>query len=312
LLLGLITPKRLKENEEFMVRLADRLLDDLLPGGRCEFMGDYCQPYTMLVTAHLLGVPESDHPMLLEQISLNGSGLPGSTVPEQSAPYQSQDRFYEYFSEAVEDRRKEPRGDVLTGLALATFPDGTVPDPIEVARVGSILFSAGQGGNTAGMLGAALQRNGDDPELQQLLRDRHDLIPNFVEETLRMEGAVKGDFRLARKSSTLAGVEIPAGTTVMVLNSAASRDPRHFECPGEFRVERGNARHHLAFGHGIHTCPGAPLARLEGRVTVERLLDRTTNIEISEEEHGSSGDRRYQYLPTYMFRILSGLHLTFT
>jgi cytochrome P450 len=103
---------------------------------------------------------------------------------------------------------------------------------------------------------------------------------------LRTEGPIKGEFRLAVKTTELAGVPIPAGTPVFVANCAASRDARQFECPAEFRVERENVRRHLGFGHGIHTCPGAPLARSEARITIERLLDRTTDIRISQEAHG--------------------------
>jgi cytochrome P450 len=313
LIMGLITPKRLKENEEFMWRLADRQLDETLPQGECEFIREYCQPYTLLVIADLLGVPESDHPMLLSQMGLNTvpGGVLGRTAQLEAAAYHSLEPLYKYFVDAIEERRKDPQDDVLTGMARATFPDGTTPDPIEAARIASNLFAAGQE-TTVRLLGAALQRIGEDAELQQSLRDKRELIPNFVEETLRTEGPVKGDFRLARRSTRLAGIEIPAGTTVMVLNGAASRDPRHFECPAEFRVDRDNARHHLAFGHGIHTCPGAPLARSEGRVSIERLLDRTGNIEISIDAHGPAGARRYDYLPTYMFRALSNLHLRYT
>src|SRR5207237_7008388 len=126
------------------------------------------------------------------------------------------------------------------------------------------------------------------------------------------EGPVKGDFRLARVSTQLGGVDIPAGTTVMVLNGVANRDSRRFECPAEFHVDRSNARQHLGFGHGIHTCPGAPLARSEVRVCLERFFDRTTNIEIAEAEHGPPGARRYDYMPTYMFRGLIRLHLQLT
>ena len=128
------------------------------------------------------------------------------------------------------------------------------------------------------LFGTALQRIGDDQELQQLLREHPEHIPNFVEECLRIESPVKGDFRLARVTTELGGVTIPAGTTVMVVNGAANHDPGRFEHPAEFQVERANARQHLAFGHGPHTCPGAPLARAEGRITVERLLDRMDNI----------------------------------
>ena len=97
----------------------------------------------------------------------------------------------------------------------------------------------------------------------------------------------------------------------MVLTRAANRDPRHFEDPDTFDVERANARQQLAFGRGIHTCPGAPLARAEGRVAIERILDRTTDIRIDEGEHGPAGARRYRYVPTFILRGVTQLHLEF-
>jgi cytochrome P450 len=219
--------------------------------------------------------------------------------------------LYDRFSRYVEDRRRQPRDDVLTALATTTFPDGELPEPIEVARVASNLFAAGQE-TTVRLLGAALQLIGDRPELQGQLRRQRALIPGFVEEALRIEAPVKGDFRLARRRATVAGVDIPAGTTLMVLNGAANRDPRHFADPAEFRIDRDNAREHLAFGRGVHSCPGGPLARMETRVSIERLLDRTADIGISASHHGPAGDRRYQYLPTYILRGLTQLHLEFT
>ena len=161
------------------------------------------------------------------------------------------------------------------------------------------------------LFGTALQRIGDDHELQHQLREHREHIPNFVEECLRIESPVKGDFRLARVTTELGGVTVPAGTTLMVVNGAANRDPDRFEHPTDFEVERANARHHLAFGHGAHTCPGAPLARAEGRITIERLLDRMDDIRISEKEHGPAGARRYDYVPTYILRGVSRLYLEF-
>jgi cytochrome P450 len=199
---------------------------------------------------------------------------------------------------------------VLTGLAMATFPDGSLPEVIDVVRVASNLFAAGQE-TTVRLLGAALQFIGERPELQQHLREHLELIPSFVEECLRIESPVKGDFRVARVPTTVGGVDIPAGTTVMVLNGAANRDPRHFPNPDELRLDRANVHQQLAFGRGIHSCPGGPLARTEGRVAVERLLDRMTGIRISEEEHGPPGDRRYKYAPTFILRGLRNLHLEF-
>jgi cytochrome P450 len=306
--MGLITPKRLKENEEFMWRLVDRALDAILPAGQCEFINDFAQRYTLLVIADLLGVPESDHRMLLERMGL-GERLSG--MMNQSSDFHDVDNIYDYFIEAIEDRRRNPREDVLTGMALAKFPDGSLPELVDVARIASNVFAAGQE-TTVRLLGATLVRIADDAELQQRLRRDTELIPNFVEETLRVDGPIRGDFRLALKSTTLGGVDIPAGTTVMVLNGAANRDPRRYERPGELLLDRSNSRQHVGFGHGVHTCPGSPLARSEVRITIERIFARTSDIRISEAAHGPAGARRYSYLPTFMFRGLAALHLEYT
>ena len=116
---------------------------------------------------------------------------------------------------------------------------------------------------------------------------------------------------MARRRTKLAGVDIPAGASVLLLPGAANRDPQFFENPYEFDVDRANARKHLGFGFGIHPCAGAPLARAEARVTLNRLLDRTSDIRISETAHGPADNRRYEYLPTYLFRGLTNLHLEF-
>jgi cytochrome P450 len=122
---------------------------------------------------------------------------------------------------------------------------------------------------------------------------------------------VKTDFRLARRTTSIGGVEVAAGTPVMLLNGAANRDPRHFECPAEFRLDRPNVQSHMAFGRGVHSCPGGPLARAEGRVSIERILARTRNISLSEEHHGPPDARRFQYEPTWILRGLSKLYLEF-
>jgi cytochrome P450 family 150 subfamily A5 len=304
MIMGLITPKRLKDNEEFMWRLADRQLDVVLPLRTVEFIDAYAQPYTLLVIADLLGVPEEDHPQLLRQMGMD------APAGRRLSIHHTLDAHYDYFTERIKERRANPGGDVLTGMAQATFPDGTVPEPLDVARIAANLFEAGQE-TTVRLLGTTLRRIGDDPGLQRVLRQDRQLIGKFIEETLRFEGPIKGAFRLARKKTTLGGVEIPAGSTVMLTNAAANRDARQFEEPSRFRIERPNVRRHVAFGHGVHTCPGAPLARSEVRVTIERLFDRTSDITISEEAHGPAGNRRWDYMPTYMFRGLQSLTLEF-
>jgi cytochrome P450 len=309
ILMGLITPKRLKENEEFMWRLADRQLDTILAMGTCEFIEDFAQPYTLLVIADLLGVPEEDHQMLLEKTGIGV--LPGGTDEKQSMGHHTLDPLYDYFIDRIGARRSSPQGDVLTGMAQATFPDGTTPDLIDVARIGANLFAAGQE-TTVRLLGACLQLLGDSPDLERQLREDRSLIPRFVEEALRLQGPIKSMFRLVRKSTTLGGVDLPAGTVVSLVGGATGRDARQFENPDALWLERPNARRHLAFGHGVHTCPGAPLARSEVRVVLERLFDRTSAITISEEFHGPADARRYEYMPTYLFHGLMNLHVELT
>jgi len=310
LLMRLLTPKRLKENEAFMWRLADQQLDEVLPAGRCEFISAYAQPFTLLVVADLLGVPETDHQRFREGFGL--SGTPGKVgAGEEGSPGENPLAWLDrWFGEYIEDRRREPRSDVLTTLALATYPDGTTPPVTAVVRTATFLFAAGQE-TTARLLASALRHLAEHPELQDELRADRDRISDFIDETLRLESPVKTDFRFTSQTRDVAGVEIKAGTPVMLLNGAANRDPRRFECPADFRLDRPNAQAHIAFGRGVHSCPGGPLARVETRVSLERILDRTRNIRLSEEHHGPPGERRFGYEPTWILRGLTRLHLEF-
>ncbi|MEU6260488.1 cytochrome P450 [Streptomyces sp. NPDC047043] len=312
LLMRLITPKRLKENEASMWHLADGLLDAYLAPGEGEFIGGFAGPFTLLVIADLLGVPEEDREEFMHALQRRPQTEAGvGSTGDDTLHHSPLEYLYARFTTYIEERRREPREDVLTGLATATFPDGSTPEAIDVVRVAANLFAAGQE-TTVRLLSSALRLIAERPELQRLLRAERDRIPHFIEETLRAESPVKGDFRLAKVPTTVGGVDIPAGTTLMVLNGAANRDPRQFEEPGTFDVGRANVRRHLAFGRGVHTCPGAPLARAEARVTLERLLERTSDIRIAESVHGPAGARRYQYVPTFILRGLTHLNLEFT
>ncbi|VEG43643.1 cytochrome P450 [Mycolicibacterium flavescens] len=303
LLSRLLTPRRLKENEEFLWRLADRTIDSFIDRQRCELVEDFGTPFTMLAIADLLGVPESDRGRFTRAPELVGD-IQGAT-----------DKFIgvkeEWFVEYIEDRRRNPRDDVLTKLAQATFPDGSIPDALDVARVAVFLFAAGQG-TTVDLLTVALRALAEDPQLQQRLRDDRALIGPFIEEMLRLESPVKSNFRLARKPTSVADFGLDAGTHVMVMVGAANRDPRQFEAPNELRLDRANIREHVAFGRGIHACPGAPLARIEARVSLERLLDRLGDIRVDESAHGTKDARSYDWEASWLLRRLKTLHLEFT
>ena len=310
LLMGLITPKRLKQNEDFMWEHADTVLEPFLAGGTGDYIKGFAVPFTLAIIADLLGVPQEDRAEFSRKMDRSQSeGGIGSTG-NSSLSHTPLEYLYQKFSGYIEERRREPRADALTEMAAAKFPDGSTPEVMDVVRIAANLYSAGQE-TTVRLLSSALKIIAEEPEVQQLLRREPDRIANFIEESLRYESPVKGDFRLARRSTTVGGVEVPAGATVMVMNGAANRDPRQFEDPETFDVSRSNARRHIAFGRGPHSCPGAPLARAEARVSIERILDRTNDIRVSEEHHGPADARRYSYVPTFILRGLTELHLEF-
>ncbi len=303
LLMRLITPKRLKENEAFLWAFADETIDTFIDRGECELLHDYAIPYTLMVIADLLGVPDEDRDAFLQHLT--------TRVRTARMEHKPLEYLYEQFTRYIEDRRAHPRDDVMTEMAMARFPDGSLPPVDDVMRIAANLFSAGSE-TTARLIGMSLRTLGDHPEFQHQLRQDHRLIAPFIEEMLRTEAPLKGSFKLAKVKTSLGGMEMAPGTTVFVMTDAASRDPRQYENPGEFRLDRSNGRQHLAFGHGIHTSAGAPLARAETHATLVRFLERMSDIRVSDRFHGPISERRYDYDPTYMLRGLKELHLEFT
>lgn len=308
LLNKLITPKRLKENEDFMWRLADQQLDTFLDKGSCEFLTAYAKPFSLLVIADLLGVPQEDHEEFKEVFALETVGELGKEAPTSHNPLEwLNEKFYSY----IEDRRRSPREDVLTELAQARHEDGSTPDIEDVMNLSTFLFAAGTE-TTTKLVSSAVRFVADNPGFEKELRDDRSKIPAFLEETLRMESPVKAHFRMARTTTKIGEVEVPAGTTVMLLPGACNRDERKFADPDTFRADRPNVREQIAFIRGIHSCPGAPLARAEGRISLNRILDRMTDIMICAEHHGPPDDRHFTYEPTFIMRGLSELHITFS
>ena len=302
LLSRLFTPRQLKNSEDFLWRLADEQLSRFVGNGKCEMVLDYNFPFTLDAITDLLDVPEADRERfrraaVASRLEGDRSGFVG--VKE------------EWFVEYIEERRREPRDDVLSELALAKFPDGTTPAAIDVARVATFMFAAGHG-TTIDLLSLAMLTLAERPDLQEQLRADHSKIPAFIEEMLRFESPIKSNFRLARRTTRVGDVDVRAGTSVLVLNGAANRDPQRFDEPDEFRLERPNILQHIAFGRGVHTCPGAPIARAEARASLGRILDRMADIRLSEAEHGPPGNRRLKWDRTFLFRRLKELHLEFT
>lgn len=307
LLTGLLTPKRLKENEAFIRGTLDRLIDQFIDRGKFEAVSEFAHPLATLTIADLLGVPEEDHKKFLPLFGPLPGQIGGDVELENNPMAEVGLHFYNY----IEDRRREPRQDVMTQLAHAKYRDGELPELLEIVSHAAVLFGAGQD-TTVRLIAATLKTLGENPELQQWVREDRSLIPEFVEEVLRLDGPTKAHFRLAKRHAKVGDLDVTPGTTVMLLQSAMRRDPRKFDSPNEFRLDRNSGQTQLAFGKGIHTCLGAPLARSEANLGVQRILDRLADIRIDENKHGPEGARRYNYEANYTQRALCDLHVEFT
>jgi cytochrome P450 len=297
----LFTPNRLKENEEFMWTLADGLIDELADRHEVEFCSDYARPFTLLVVADLLGVPREDHKLFRGWLrgAAGNVGDPEGRVGGDVVFA----NLHPYFARYIEERRATPRGDAMSKLASVRYPDGELPEAMDVVRIATILFAAGQE-TTARLLSAGMRVLAEQPALADELRGDPGLIPNFIEECLRLESPIKGSFRLAVKDTRIGGIEIPAGAPLMAMVGAANRDPRVFEDPDRFDARRANARRNIAFGHGEHFCPGASLARAEARISFERLLARLDDFTLVE-------PAALSYAKTFIIRGLDDLPVRF-
>jgi cytochrome P450 len=308
LLGSLLTYKRLKQNEEYLHGLADRMIDRFIDKGRCNVVPEFAHATTTYAISDLMGIPLEDRAELLELIGAPPSQLEGDAVHKVGPDplIFMKPRFDQYLHERLE----APRDDLLTELAHAAFKDGTRPEFDMLSGLARFLFGAGQD-TTSRLIAMAVLILGEDPKLQQRLRDEPAKIADFVEEVLRFDAPVKVAYRLAVVDTRIGEREVPAGTLVTVCLSGASRDPAHFDEPQRFDIDRPKVRDHMGFSRGAHGCLGAPLGRMEARIAIERLLARLVDIRVSEEHHGPPDVRRYRFEPTYTFRSLSDLHIVF-
>ena len=326
----LFTPSRLKALEASLAETSNALIDEFIDDGEVELVSQYGRPYATLVITDLLGIPQKDRPWFREIFK---DAIPieiGASVAEvaKNPIIDAGKKIFGYITKRRllldnplsrllrkvfgSGKSEEPgaREDILTELALARFPDGSKPSVVDVTGLGAFLFGAGQD-TTNRLLASCLRQLSEHPDVQDRLRADPSQIPTFIEEVLRFEGPVKGAGRLCVKTTTIGGVEIKAGTTLLVSHLAANRDPRRFPDPGEFDMDRPKLKEHLAFGRGAHTCIGSPLARNEVRVSLEQILSRMNNIRLSEAHHGPKGARKITYEPTYVLCAIKELYLEF-
>jgi cytochrome P450 len=320
----LFTPRRAKALEDSLRGTADALIDEFIADGRVDLGEQYGGPYGALVIADLLGIPAKGRQRIRAVVAKGAAGAFGATREENSqATFVAMGkeifgllawRKVTFSPPAMAFKRLLGLGrqdDILGELVMARYPDGTKPRLADLAGLATMLFGAGQD-TTNRLISNAMLYLAQKPDLQQQLRSDPPQIPAFVEEMLRYDGSVKSAGRICIRTTTVAGVEIKAGTHIMLSHMAANRDPRRFENPSEVVVGRPKAKEHLGFGRGPHTCIGAQLARAEARVSLERLLARLGNIRLSEEHHGPEHARRLNYDPSSILRALSHLHLEFT
>jgi cytochrome P450 len=312
-LLGpLFTPSRLRANEQFITDYSNELVNEAVARGGCELIKEISTPFVTMVIADLLGVPLDDRKIFMDAIE--AAPPPGSLEAGEN-DFSAADHplvvMGTYFAGYVHERRADPSGDILSELANATYPDGSTPDAMEIVRIATFLFGAGQD-TSAKLLGNTMRYIVDQPGLQDQLRKDPSLIPQLLEEVLRLEGSTKQTARLARKDTRIGDVAIPAGTKVLVALSAANRDPGRWECPRDLILDRPRIKEHVAFGRGKHVCAGAPLARVEVRVILEKFLEQTSDIDLDEAHHGPRGARNLDYEPSFIIRGLANLHLKLT
>lgn len=309
LLTRLLTYKRLKDNEDYLRQLADRVIDGFIGRGRCDAAAEYAHAVATYAISDLMGIPEGDRAELVELL-----GVPPSQVEGDAVHRIGPDPLIflkERFDGYLHERQASPGSDLMSELVAARYRDGSPPAFDVLSNLARFLFGAGQD-TTSRLVAHAIRALGDDAELQRRMRDEPARLGDFIEEVLRYDPPVKVVYRLALTDLVVAGQQVAAGTILTVSLTGASNDPRHFDHPDVIDIDRPRLRDHLGFSRGVHGCLGAPLARIEARVALERLLARTGEIRISEERHGAAGARRYRYEPTYTFRSLSDLHIEFT
>ena len=306
----LFVPSRLKANEEFITEYSDQMIREAVAEGKVELIKTIATPFVTIVIADLLGVPVEDRQLFMDSIA--ACPPPGSLDGDNDMTAEDHPFVVmgSYFAGYIADRSENPRDDVLTELAHAILPNGVKPPMQDIVQLGMFMFGAGQD-TSAKLLGNSIKYLVEDLDLQAQLRADPKKIPAFIEEVLRIEGSTKQTARLARKDTRIGDVEIPAGTKILVALSAANRDPARWENPQELQLGRKRIMEHAAFGRGKHVCAGAPLARVEVRVLLEKLLAETAHFEIDREKH-PNGIADLSYEPSFIIRGLAELHLKLT
>lgn len=280
ILLPHLSAKRVQIIEEFATQTADRLWDEHLHDGQIEWMSAVANRLPMMVVARLLGLPDDDVDELIPLAYAATMLLDGIVTPDQLqeagiAAIKLSGYILKYFEKAS----ASPEYGLIADLA-ARYASGELEQTPALAIMLTLFSAAGE--STASLLGSAAWLIADRPEIQRQVRENPEMLGAFIEEALRFESPFRGHYRHVLRDTTLAENDVRAGAHLLLLWGAANRDPTHFESPNHFRLDRGSAKDHVTFGKGVHFCVGAALARLEARIVLGMLLERTSWIDAAD------------------------------
>ncbi|BBY21865.1 cytochrome P450 [Mycobacterium stomatepiae] len=299
LLVPHLAAKRIRVIEEFAGATATQLWTRGLIDGRIEWMSAMANRLPMMVVADLLGLPQDDVDKLIRLGYATTTLLDGVVSPSEldaagAAAMELAGYVMEHFAKASEHSSPGLIGDLA-----ARYASGEVEHMPAMAIMLTLFSAAGE--STASLLGSAAWILATHKDIQEQLRAQPDLLGAFIEETLRYESPFRGHYRHVVRDTTLAGVDLPADSRLLLMWGAANRDPRQFDRPNEFRLDRSGGKGHITFGKGAHFCVGAALARLEAQIVFRTLLHQTTWIEATDVG---------QWLPSILVRRLDRLELT--
>ncbi|MBI1179365.1 MAG: cytochrome P450 [Alphaproteobacteria bacterium] len=296
---------RVNSMEGYIRQICDELIDAMSAATECDFFEAFAIPLPVYVIADQLGVPRTDLPRFKrwsDDVIASLSQMGGKEEQLQGA--RSVVEMHKYFAAVVESRRAAPKDDIISDIANATLDEGrllTLPEALSIIQQ---LLVAGNETTTnalAGGLGYILQT----PGLADKLAADPSLIPNTVEEILRLEAPTKHMWRIVKEDTELGGVALPEGAILLLSYDAANRDEGKFEDGDAFDPCRGNAGAHLSFGMGIHFCVGALLARKEMTIAYQRLFARLTDLRLT------PGRNELRHIASILHRGLTGLHISY-
>ncbi|MEV7991877.1 cytochrome P450 [Streptomyces sp. NPDC086077] len=271
------TARRVAELRPRIQEIADRLLDEVVPAGRAELVAEFALPLPVTVISELLGVPVDDRydfQRWTDDMLLRGEQMPDPVVVNEAWR-----KMRAYLTHLLDTKRARPEDDLLSALISARDEQQRLSED-ELISMTFLLLVAGYI-TTVNLIGGGIAALLAHPDQLELLRGDPGLLPGAIEEFLRYDGPVSpGIARFAREDVEIAGVSVPRGATVLIASAIADRDPARYADPERLDVARRDIGH-LAFGHGIHYCLGAPLARLEGEIAIGAALRRLPDLALA-------------------------------